>query len=181
MKRLTVALLAGVLAIGGAATASATQVEAGVRTSLDSQWVPEAIKAPASNKRIATYRGDGVQIYGCLNGAWTFIQPAATLSDYYGTSVAIHFAGPAYPRWESTKDGSLVGAQKIASADKPGAVPQLLLKATENNGGRGTQFGEVTYVQRLNTRGGLAPAGKCNEGARASVSYTADYVFWGAQ
>jgi hypothetical protein len=185
MKKTAVMLAAGALVFGGAATASAASTDfqagtdAGVQVQARSQ-VPDALKVPDGNQRIATFRGDGVQIYGCTNGTWTFIQPAATLSRY-GTPVAVHFAGPSFPRWESTKDGSLVGAKKIAAVDQPGAVPQLLLQATENTGGPGTQFGAVTFVQRLNTRGGLAPAGACAAGAQVGVHYTADYAFWTAK
>ncbi len=183
MKKMTVALAVGAMAlVSGGATASAAapvdvaaQLEQGI-----TQRVPDAVKVPDGNKRIATFKGDGVQIYGCTNGAWTFIQPAATLTRY-GQPVAVHFAGPSFPRWESTKDGSLVGAKKLAAADERDAVPQLLLQAQENAGGPGTQFGAVTFVQRLNTRGGLAPAGACAAGAQVGVHYTADYAFWAAK
>ncbi len=40
----------------------------------------------------------------------------------------------------------------------------------------------VTYIQRLNTRGGVAPATACaagNAGAKQQVAYQADYVFYG--
>jgi hypothetical protein len=36
----------------------------------------------------------------------------------------------------------------------------------------------VTYIQRLNTRGGVAPAGTCTAGAQTAVRYSADYAFW---
>jgi hypothetical protein len=35
----------------------------------------------------------------------------------------------------------------------------------------------VSYVQRLNTKGGVAPAGSCTEGAQTSVKYEALYTF----
>ena len=185
MKKMTVALAVGAMAlVSGGATASAASpapeasVDVAAQAELGStQAVPDAIKVPDGNKRIATFKGDGVQIYGCTNGVWTFIQPAATITRY-GQPVAVHFAGPSFPRWESTKDGSLVGAKRLAGVDQPGAVAQLLLQAQENTGGPGTQFGAVTFVQRLNTRGGLAPAGACAAGAQVGVHYTADYAFW---
>lgn len=40
----------------------------------------------------------------------------------------------------------------------------------------------VTYVQRLNTKGGVAPAAACDaagKGKRQQVAYQADYVFYG--
>ncbi|HKN52807.1 MAG TPA: DUF3455 domain-containing protein, partial [Amycolatopsis sp.] len=38
-----------------------------------------------------------------------------------------------------------------------------------------------TFVQRLNTQGGLAPAGSCAAGAQIGVRYSADYKFWVAK
>jgi Protein of unknown function (DUF3455) len=35
----------------------------------------------------------------------------------------------------------------------------------------------VTSIQRLNTRGGVAPAAPCVAGAEANVPYETDYVF----
>ena len=191
-KKTTVALAVGALVLAGAATAfAATAHDSGVKVAAAAQSgvpvpvpvggpVPAAVKVPGGHHAIAIFKGEGVQIYGCTNGSWTLIQPAATLSRD-NDPVAVHFAGPSVPRWESTKDGSLVGAKKIASVDQPGAVPQLLLQATENTGGPDTQFGKVTFVQRLNTHGGLAPAGSCTAGAQIGVHYTADYKFWVAK
>lgn len=42
-------------------------------------------------------------------------------------------------------------------------------------------FSSTTYIQRLNTTGGLAPTSRCDAvhvGASAPVSYTADYYFY---
>ena len=163
MKRMTVALAVGALVLGGAATASATPAPA---------TVPEAIKVPAGNHAIATYAAEGVQIYGCTAGAWTLIQPAAVLSKH-GKPVALHSKGPV---WTSIVDGSTVGAAAVANSPRDGAIPELLLKANLNTGDG--IFGKVTYVQRLNTRGGLAPAGTCTDGAQTAVRYSADYAFW---
>ncbi|WP_284743589.1 DUF3455 domain-containing protein [Amycolatopsis sp. RTGN1] len=163
MKRMTVALAVGALVLGGAATASATPAPA---------TVPEAIKVPAGNHTIATYAAEGVQIYGCTAGAWTLIQPAAVLSKH-GKPVALHSKGPV---WTSIVDGSTVGAAAVANSPRDGAIPELLLKANLNTGDG--IFGKVTYVQRLNTRGGLAPAGTCTDGAQTAVRYSADYAFW---
>ena len=163
MKRMTVALAIGALLVGGAATASATPAPA---------KVPDAIKVPDGNRHLATYYGEGVQIYGCTNGAWTLIQPAAVLSKH-GKPVAIHSKGPV---WTSTVDGSTVGAAAVANSPQRDAIPQLLLKANLNSGDG--VFGKVTYIQRLNTRGGVAPAGTCAAGAQTAVGYSADYSFW---
>jgi len=39
---------------------------------------------------------------------------------------------------------------------------------------------DTTYIQRLNTTGGLKPIGACIESAKALVAYTADYYFYKA-
>jgi hypothetical protein len=49
-------------------------------------------------------------------------------------------------------------------------------------GGQGA-LTAVSYVQRVNTQGGIAPAKKCsadNDGEKAEVSYKAEYRFWKA-
>ncbi|GHG10964.1 MULTISPECIES: DUF3455 domain-containing protein [Amycolatopsis] len=163
MKRMTVALAIGALLVGGAATASATPA---------ASQVPDAIKVPAGNRPVATYPAEGVQIYGCTNGAWALIQPAAVLSKH-GKPVALHSKGPV---WTSTVDGSTVGAAAAANSPRPDAIPELLLKANLNTGDG--IFAHVTYIQRLNTRGGVAPAGTCTDGAQTAVRYSADYAFW---
>ncbi|MEU5258053.1 DUF3455 domain-containing protein [Amycolatopsis sp. NPDC021455] len=166
MKRMTVALAVGALLVGGAATASATPA---------APKIPDTIKVPDGNRPLATYYGEGVQIYGCTNGAWALIQPAAVLSKH-GHPVAIHSKGPV---WTSTVDGSTVGAAAAASSPRKDAIPELLLKANLNTGDG--VFGKVTYIQRLNTRGGVAPAGACTAGAQTAVRYSADYAFWVAK
>ena len=60
-----------------------------------------------------------------------------------------------------------------------GSIPLQLVKA-EPATGMGRMQG-VSYIQRLNTKGGVAPAAACgadNKGARQQVAYQADYVFY---
>ena len=176
MNRVTVALaLVTVFAGAGVTACSAAQPE--VKTVAFQQVpAPVAVKVPAGNRMLASFEGRGVQTYQCTAAAWTLLEPAATLSDH-GKPVALHFKGPI---WVSTVDGSEVGAAAVpgASVKHPDAVPELLLKATENHG-KG-QFSDVTYVQRLATRGGLAPTASCTDGAQLSVPYSATYTFWAA-
>ena len=140
--------------------------------------MPPQLQPPAGNSLSAVFIGSGVQIYQCGNGAWSLLEPAAQLA---GAAVpggafrtAIHFRGPS---WESTQDGSLVQASPIASQPVTGAIPELLLKATSNRGD-GT-FGRVSYIQRLATKGGVAPAGACADGQTTAVPYSAMYRFFG--
>ena len=45
-------------------------------------------------------------------------------------------------------------------------------------GADGDRLTSTTWVQRLNTSGGVAPAGACTPGDTTAVPYTADYFFW---
>ena len=162
------ALGAGAAAVpAGAAPDGSTQ-----QTSTDQRRVPEAIRVPDGNRRIAVMPARGVQTYQCTNGAWTFLQPDAILRNH-GQAQVLHSKGPV---WTSVEDGSSVTAAAQASSPVPNAIPQLLLKSTANRGPG--LLGTVTYVQRLNTTGGLAPTGSCTDGVTASIPYTADYTFW---
>ncbi len=139
--------------------------------------VPPGLQPPVGNVLTAQFIASGVQVYQCTAGAWVFLEPAANLvGSATGSSAiqtAIHYKGPT---WESTTDGSLVQGRTIASSPVPGSIPQLLLQATAN---RGTGiFGTVTYINRLDTSGGAAPAGSCTSGQTVGVPYSAQYLFY---
>ncbi|HEU5473508.1 MAG TPA: DUF3455 domain-containing protein [Actinophytocola sp.] len=168
MRKVSMGLVAAVAAVGFAAGA----VPASGGPESDQRGVPEQLRVPDGNRRIATMPARGVQTYQCTAGAWVFLQPDAIL-EFRGRAQVLHTRGPV---WTSVRDGSSVPAAAVANAPVAGAIPQLLLQA---NGHRGPGLlAEVTYIQRLNTTGGLAPAGTCTDGATASVQYTADYTFW---
>ncbi|SDP91237.1 DUF3455 domain-containing protein [Lentzea jiangxiensis] len=162
--------LLGILAGGVGSTAAPTPAavsEAAAR-------VAPAVQVPPGNKVVEKFYAKGVQTYTCTAGAWKGLEPAATLADRLGRAVGLHSRGPI---WVSTVDGSAVEAAPVDGArnEVAGAVPELLLK-TKSTRGSGV-FAGVTYVQRLNTRGGLAPTGGCTEGAQTSVRYEALYTF----
>jgi len=169
MRRVLVSLaVAALVAVGlGGAASTAGAVGASHRDT-----VPDAIKVPDGNKKIAVMPAQGVQTYQCTAGAWVFLQPDAILR-YHGRAEVLHSKGPV---WTSVRDGSSVTAAAQANSPVEGAIPQLLLKATANRGPG--IFAAVTYIQRLNTTGGVAPAGACTDGTTVSVPYTADYAFW---
>lgn len=168
MVGLAVAALVAV-GLGGAAGPAGAVGDAAATHGRD---VPEAIKVPAGNKKIAAMPARGVQTYQCTAGAWTFLQPDAILVNR-GRAEVLHSKGPV---WTSTRDGSSVTAAAQANSPVPNAIPQLLLKSTGNRGPG--IFANVTFIQRLNTTGGVAPTGACTDGTTASVPYTADYTFW---
>jgi hypothetical protein len=67
-------------------------------------------------------------------------------------------------------------------APKAGDIPWLLLKG-KTGAGKG-RFSNVTYIQRVDTEGGIAPSGGCektNQGQEVRVNYKATYVFYGAK
>jgi hypothetical protein len=165
------AALVGAALVGTAGSGSAAPAAALAADSTGSDSVPEAIRVPPGNRLIAQFPAQGVQVYQCTGGAWTFLEPIAALGD--PSPAVIHFRGPS---WESIRDGSLVEAATVASSPVAGAIPQLLLKATKTRGSG--IFGNVTYVQRLDTAGGLAPTTTCKDGQTQGVAYTADYLFF---
>jgi Protein of unknown function (DUF3455) len=168
-------LLAGVVA--AAAMVSLTQVAQAGPPSPD---VPLGIQVPAGNKVFLVGHAVGVQIYSCNGVAWGFVAPRANLYNDHGKLIITHFAGPT---WQAT-DGSRVVGQLVpppVTVD-PTAIPWLLLSARTFAGPDGDRLVPTTYVQRIETTGGLAPpASTCTAataGAVAEVPYTADYYFW---
>lgn len=162
---------AGALAVALMATGGA-----GANASGPSQ-VPPVLVPPPGNQLIASFAAQGVQVYKCTNGSFVFLEPAANLIGFSplldSVQTTIHFRGPS---WQSTDDGSLVEAQVIASSPVPGSIAELLLKSTLNRGNG--IFGKVTFIQRLKTKGGLAPVGGCVDGQTVGVRYTAEYRFF---
>ena len=138
--------------------------------------LPAAIAAPGE-RAIATFHGEGAQVYECKAAAdgklaWQFREPIASLF-LDGKTVGRHYAGP---NWEHI-DGSAVTAKAAGNAPGVSAkdIPWLKLAVSANRGS-GVLSG-VTTVQRINTQGGQLE-GACDQvGAFQSVPYAADYVF----
>jgi hypothetical protein len=153
--------------------------------------VPAVLSVPAGATLKVHDRGIGMQVYTCTaSGApdggvdggstsygWVLKAPDAMLYDATFAQVGTHGAGP---NWTSS-DGSVVNGSKVSQADAPAAdaVPWLLLKGTSTSGSG--VFSDITFVQRLQTAGGKAPATGCDAttvGAESRVSYAADYYFF---
>ena len=167
-------LLVGVVA--AAAMVSLAQVAQAGPPSPD---VPPGIQVPAGNKVFLVGHAVGVQIYSCNGVAWGFVAPRANLYNDHGKLIITHFAGPT---WQATDGSSVVGQlARLPVTVDPTAIPWLLLSARTFAGPDGDRLVPTTYVQRINTRGGLAPpASACTAataGAVAEVPYTADYYF----
>jgi Protein of unknown function (DUF3455) len=138
--------------------------------------------------------------------AWAFFAPQATLFDVEDggdEQIITHFLSPnpgeggkPRPAWQHSRDTSVVWANNSTppaqSSTDPefvaaGAVSWLLLPMAETQVGPtgGGKLTKTTYIQRLNTAGGIAPAaGTCaaagDAGKKALVDYSADYFFYKA-
>lgn len=91
--------------------------------------------------------------------------------------------------WQSSFDSSKVWAVAVGHIDagtdrdscpNSGAIPCLLLQSVGNQQGPtgGRLLDKVTFVQRLNTKGGAAPTTACRVGQAQLVPYQADYFFY---
>jgi hypothetical protein len=145
--------------------------------------MPEQLHVPAGNKLALELHASGVQVYTCqakkddaTKFEWAFKAPEAQLSEH-GMAVGKHYAGPT---WESM-DGSKVVGKLEQKVDAPGAadIPWLLLSAKSHEGNG--RFEKVSFIQRVDTKGGKAPAtgaDAAHVGQEQSVKYTATYLFY---
>jgi hypothetical protein len=150
----------------------------------DPQQVPQPLHPPAGEKLLLQVQGKGDQIYSCKEEAGTFAwglkAPDAQLFDKDGKLFGKHFAGPS---WEAS-DGSRITGKAVANAPSPDAdsIPWLLVTVVGHEGGG--VLSPVTSIQRLNTKGGKAPAAGCDAEHMAKevrVPYTANYLFFAAK
>ena len=172
-----------VLALGGVLAATAAAKPA-PQTAPGDTLDPRTY-APDSTLFLVVHAA-GVQKYTCQpNGTWLFTDPEAILYKTTGVpkSIGTHFLNFATgrPVWR-LKDGSSVEAARTQSVPGgAGNIPWLLLQAVVTTAGpNGDRLTGTTWVQRLNTSGGVAPAGTCTPGDRVAVPYSADYFFWRA-
>lgn len=163
--------------------------------------VPANLEPPAGTTPFLIAHASGSQNYICLlhagGFAWTFFGPQATLFGDDAQQLITHFlsanpdeGGTARATWQQSHDTSAVWAAAAASSTDPayvmpGAIPWLLLRVvgTEDGPTGGTTLSATTFIQRVNTRGGVAPAASdcrraADVGSKALVPYTADYVFY---
>ena len=145
------------------------------------QQIPPQIQPLANEVLLLKVHAKGDQIYTCKEEsgqfAWTLKAPDAQLFDKDGKPFGKHFAGPS---WEAN-DGSRVTGKAVANAPSPNAdsVAWLLLQVLTHEG-IGV-LSRVASIQRLDTKGGKAPASGCDAthaGQEHRVAYSADYLFY---
>ena len=145
--------------------------------------VPQAVAVPAGHQPVMTLKGAGMLTYECRPKAgavgiheWVFAGPDATLQDANGQVVGKYYGGPT---WEHNAGSKITGKQLAVSPGPAGAIPLQLVQTTPATGYG--PFSGVTYIQRVNTVGGVAPKASCtsaNVGTKQTVPYSADYVFY---
>jgi uncharacterized protein DUF3455 len=165
--------------------------------------VPDKLKVLDPNELFLFTHAFGTQDYVCAASgsgfAFVLTTPEAVLFDNPGRRVVNHFFSPnpveggtIRATWQSTRDSSVFWGKMTASATfqtdpdfvAPDAIAWLTLgRAGVLDGvGGGTTLSVATFVQRVNTVGGLAPSTGCNTsddiGHKAFVPYEADYVFY---
>ncbi len=150
----------------------------------DQSALPAAVQVPAGHKVFWETVGVGEITYECRTKAgaagqfeWVFVGPDAKLNNREGKQVGKYYGPPA--TWEGADGVKLTGAQVAVAPAAAGSIPLQLVKANPASG-TGMVSG-TTFIQRVATMGGVAPAAACgtaNTGARQIVKYQADYIFW---
>jgi hypothetical protein len=188
--------IAGVTALSVAFTLALPQ--AARAQSVTPPPVPADLEVPAGNEAFLLGHGVGTQNYVCVPSAsighvaWTLFTPQATLLSEQGEQLTTHFFSPnpveggiIRVTWEDSRDTSTVWAGLVASASvSPNAIAWLLLQVVGTQAGPtgGHTLSGTTFIQRVNTVGGLAPSTGCHLptdiGKKAFVPYTADYFFF---
>ena len=148
--------------------------------------LPAPVQVPAGHQVVMETVGVGHITYECRakkdmpsEHEWVFVGPDAKLQTRGGEVIGKYWGPPA--TWENN-DGSKVTATQVAvSPAGAGNIPLQLVKANPASGMGALQG--VTYIQRVATKGGVAPSMACGAssvGSKQVMPYQADYIFWKA-
>ncbi|WP_176733127.1 CHRD domain-containing protein [Streptomyces agglomeratus] len=121
----------------------------------------------------------GRQIYACVEGAdgkRAFQQSDVRAVLAGGIDHSFVRPNSGTPQWIAPDRSAVTGSLISRSPNGAGNIPELDLRAEQSGKKRGL-LARTTEILRLNTVGGVAPAGSCEEGSVAAVPYQADYVF----
>jgi hypothetical protein len=136
------------------------------------------IKVPGDPDPAFELAASGVQIFRCEPDKeglhWVFRLPEAELRDARGQIVGRHGAQYSFENLDGSRLlGTIVGYDSASD----GTVPWLLLQTRSYGQG---DFDRITYVQRVDTDGGMPPkqcgAEQANQILR--VPFTAKFVFY---
>lgn len=166
--------------------------------------VPANIQVPAGNVAYLVGHAVGTQNYVCLPSGGGFqyalFTPQATLFNEDNEEITTHYFGPnpdeggtVRAAWQHSRDTSTVWGRVMpgnSSTDPayvaPGAIAWLLVTIVGDQDGPtgGDKLTKTTFIQRVNTSGGVAPSTGCasstDVGNQAFVPYTTDYYFYRA-
>jgi hypothetical protein len=165
--------------------------------------VPDNIQVPPGNTLFFVGHAVGTQNYVCLptdsGVGFVLFTPQATLfNPRNGNQIMTHYFSPnpdeggtVRATWQHSRDSSTVWGRVFeghSSSDPnyvaPGAIPWLLVTVVGSQEGPtgGDWLAQTTYIQRLNTAGGVAPSTGCSSiedvGNQAFVPYETDYLFY---
>jgi hypothetical protein len=146
--------------------------------------LPAAVQVPAGHRVVLESVGVGDIIYECRDKAnapgqheWVFAGPMAELRDRQGRTIGRYVGPPA--TWAASDGSAITGTQLAVAPAGDGNIPLQLVKANPATG-QGVMTG-ISHIQRVATRGGVAPASMCDagtKGKREVVKYQADYIFY---
>ena len=171
---------------------------------IDPPSVPFGLDVEEGNEVFLLGRGVGTQNYVCapcdpnnancpLGVAFTLFTPQATLFNDQGEQLITHFSSPnpveggtVRVTWQDSRDTSSVWAKLVkAVMVTDDSIPWVLLNVKDTGtqaGPTGDRMTKTTFIQRVNTLGGLAPAVGClsaaDLGHQAFIPYRADYFFY---
>jgi hypothetical protein len=157
---------------------------AGVAVAAEGNYsLPEPVRVPAGHVVKLETLGVGEITYECRDRkdvpgefGWAFVSPVATLWDMQQKAIGKYYGGPT---WEAADGSKVTGKQVAVAPASPGNIPLQLVKADPAMGS-GAMTG-VSYIQRLETKGGVAPTATCDaasKGTKQQVGYQAKYVFY---
>ncbi len=180
----TMLVLAGCASDSGSSSSGSMAARPSMAAAtVNNAMLPEPVRVPAGNRQTMETLGVGEITYECRAKAgapgqfeWAFVAPVATLEDMQKKPVGKYYGGPT---WEAADGSKITGKQVAVAPAMPGNIPLQLVKADPVMGS-GAMTG-VTYIQRLETKGGVAPSAMCgasNVGAKQQVKYEAKYVFY---
>jgi hypothetical protein len=178
----TVAMVTGTAALMVACSGVAPLPKEYTQDQLDA-----TITVPPGNVVALETTASGLLHYECKANAttagtigWVLVRPEAELLDRTGKTV-VKYSGP--PATWTHVDGSSVVGTQVALAPRVGAtnLPQQL--STGASGSTPGVLQNVTYIQRIKTKGGQDLSKSCTQadlGDKLTTSYQADYIFWKA-
>lgn len=161
--------------------------------------VPPELAVPDGHELYRVLRGDGVQIYTCTAATsantpptWQLFAPRADLMNHIGLT-GNHYGGVISPLPETSLPGAwwrddvdesyvhAIPAMAVKGPAKPDAIQELLIPVHHASATGTFAQSNASYIQRVKTAGGLAPANGCTAqsvGTKVEVEYGAMYAFW---